>query len=168
MRKLITSIAPFICLLFILNAAINALRLMPESLTTVIYINAAQADIVDDTPIINPVSLPYIEIASQDHSSSKDLTFIPIERKIKQTFPNNFPIMLAIAKAESALNSFATNTDNSDGSVDVGIFQINSIHKYSGDLTDVDYNLQCAREVFNREGVGAWNAYNNGKYKDFL
>lgn len=101
----------------------------------------------------------------EDIVEVKELT---IEEKIAKTFPENPKIMIAVAKAESGLNPLATNR-NTNGSRDIGLFQINSVH--GGDdleLFDVDKNLKVAREVYDKQGITAWSAVNNGSYLKFL
>ena len=94
---------------------------------------------------------------------------LSIEEKIRQAFPEEPEVMLAIAKAESKLNPHVVNRANTNGSVDTGIFQVNSIHGYSEEyLLDEDNNLRVAREIYERQGKEAWVAYLNGAYKKWL
>ena len=95
----------------------------------------------------------------------KELT---IEEKIAKTFPENPMIMLAIAKAESGMNPLASHK-NTNGSVDIGLFQINSIHgKDQLELFDVDHNLEVARQVYEKQGLGAWVAFSSGAYLKYV
>lgn len=95
----------------------------------------------------------------------KELT---IEEKIAKMFPENPEVMIAVAKAESNLNPFATNR-NTNGSRDIGIFQINSIHGNSDlEMFNVDKNLEAARKIYEKQGVTAWSAVNNGSYLKFI
>ena len=92
-----------------------------------------------------------------------------VEKKICDTFTSDCKIMIAIAHAESGLNPGSINTKNNNGSIDVGLFQINSIHGYSkAELLNVDFNLQIAKAVYDNQGITAWSAYNNGSYKKYL
>lgn len=106
---------------------------------------------------------------SDDAEQREDTEPLPtVEEQIAEVFGEQAEIMLAIAKAESGLRADATNR-NSNGSTDTGIFQINSIHGYEAQkLTDVAFNIQCAKEILKKQGLTAWSVYNNGKYKDFL
>lgn len=80
-----------------------------------------------------------------------------IEQKIRDTFPEDPDTAVAIAKCESSMNPKAINTKNRNGSVDYGLFQINSVHGYTANyLMDVDNNLRIARELYDRQGWMPW------------
>ena len=56
--------------------------------------------------------------------------------------------MTAIAGAESGYNTDAVNTANSNGTHDVGLFQINSVHGYSdSDMKDPVKNAAAAKKI---------------------
>lgn len=80
---------------------------------------------------------------------------------------SQIPIMVAIALAESSGNPGATHT-NSNGSTDYGLWQINSVHNFSGNLLDPQVNAAAARTVFNSQGFQAWSTYNSGAYTRYL
>lgn len=91
----------------------------------------------------------------------KELT---IEEKIAKIFPENPEVMIAVAKAESNLNPYATNR-NTNGSRDIGLFQINSVHGNSDlEMFNVDKNLIAARKIYEKQGITAWSAVNNNSY----
>ena len=75
----------------------------------------------------------------------------------------------AIAKAESGLCVGATNTANADGSVDRGLYQINSVHRYT---TSCLYNAACntdkAITIYNMQGWNGWTVYRTGAYRQYL
>lgn len=78
----------------------------------------------------------------------------------------------AIAKAESGLCSDATN-DNTNGSTDYGLFQINSIHPYDdadpARLFDPSYNTVAAVEIYTDSGSWQpWSTFNADKHEQFL
>lgn len=78
--------------------------------------------------------------------------------------------MVAISKAESGWNTTAVNTANNDGSIDRGLFQINSIHRFDAArlTSDAKYNTECAKRIYDSQGLGAWSVYKNGKYQDYV
>ena len=95
----------------------------------------------------------------------KELT---IEEKIAKTFPENPKIMIAVAKAESNLNPLATNR-NTNGSRDIGLFMINSVHGYDDlEMFDVDKNLAAAKKIYDKQGITAWAVVNNGSYLKYV
>jgi hypothetical protein len=69
------------------------------------------------------------------------------------------PLMAAVALAESAGNPNASNLNN-DGSVDQGLWQINSSHAgepgIGTDLTSPIANARSAVAVFAQQGICAW------------
>lgn len=112
---------------------------------------------------------------------------------IEKYFPENSELMLAIAKAESSLNSNAINyncyydkagnvhTTRPKGgysthckkghekyawSKDGCALQINDIHGF--DITTSEGCIQAARKVYDTQGLTAWVAYKNGSYKKYL
>lgn len=87
-----------------------------------------------------------------------------IEDVIKDTFPEEPEIMLAIAKAESNLNPKAYNPEwhYKDGKKycqgSFGLFQVACIN-YKGnpeDLFDPEVNIEVAKKVLSTQGVKAW------------
>ena len=71
-------------------------------------------------------------------------------------------VMLCVAKWESSYNAHAIH-ENNNGSKDLGLFQINDKvwkSKCSLDkLMDYQYNIKCARIVFEKQGLDAWVGY---------
>ena len=86
---------------------------------------------------------------------------------------------LAVAMAESSLKSDADNF-NDDGSVDYGLFQINSIHKpptmsdfvWKTRMLTPQLNVNEAYRIYQGSGdsrnFAPWVAYTNGRYKRYL
>lgn len=98
----------------------------------------------------------------------RDIPDLSIEDKIRNKFGDKGEIFISIAKAESGMNTKAYNV-NTNKTVDIGLFQINSVHGYDVQkLFDVDYNIQCAYEIYQRQGITAWSSVNNGDYLKFL
>lgn len=81
--------------------------------------------------------------------------------------PAQIPTMVAIALAESSGNTDAVH-HNMNGTTDEGIWQINSVHKFTGNLFDPKVNAAAARTVFNQQGFQAWSTYNSGAYTRYL
>lgn len=106
---------------------------------------------------------------SGEVNSSPSIQELSLDEKICKTFPEDCEIMIAISKAENSKRDPFAVGYNKDGSIDVGIFQINSIHGYDKEyLFDIDNNIKVAREIYDREGKEAWVAYNTNKHLAYL
>jgi hypothetical protein len=77
------------------------------------------------------------------------------------------PIAAAVAMAESGGNPNATNT-NKNGSIDRGLWQINSIHGNKSTTNPLE-NAKSAVSI-SKNGVSwsPWVAYTSGSYKRFM
>lgn len=87
---------------------------------------------------------------------------------------NDLVIAVAVSQQESGWIPTRDNTGlNKDGSVDYGLWQINSVHKsifekYHNNWKDPLTNAQMAYEIFKSSGWRAWSTYKNGNYKKSL
>jgi hypothetical protein len=76
---------------------------------------------------------------------------------------------LAIASAESGLRCDAVHI-NDNNTVDLGVFQLNSVHLKKGgnwtlaNMGDCYKNVDLAYEMFKEQGWQPWVAYLNGSY----
>jgi hypothetical protein len=83
-------------------------------------------------------------------------------------------VALAIQRAENPEGKCETYHYNSDGTLDWGYFQINTVHlKRAGlnlrDLLDCRANIDFAYQLYSeRESFSAWSTYNNGAYRKYL
>ena len=73
--------------------------------------------------------------------------------------------MLQIASCESSFSATAENV-NRDGSVDVGLFQINErnwreCNVSKTELSDPNNNTQCAYQIWQHQGYNAWSCFNH-------
>lgn len=88
-------------------------------------------------------------------------------------FGDDIRIAKAVMQAESSCVSTTDNSGlNTDGTNDVGLMQINSVHCphliRCEDRTDPEKNLKAARQIYEGSGWSAWSAFNNGKYLQFI
>lgn len=90
-------------------------------------------------------------------------------------FYGDVKIAVAIALAESGGNETQVSGTNSDGSIDVGAWKINSIHKrdHPNWTTEWLKNLNNNAKAMSTLSLGGvnwmpWEAFKNGKYKDHL
>ncbi len=78
---------------------------------------------------------------------------------VQQIWGDHWELGVAIADCESALQADAVHTGNADGSVDVGLFQINSIHGRSQEeLRDPVANTRFAYRLFQAHGTAPWES----------
>ena len=91
-------------------------------------------------------------------------------RNIVEKYDWDTNIMLAIMKAESNCNQYADNTGlNSDGTVDIGLLQINSVHGYSKtELTNPATNIAIAYKIWKAQGYKASSAFSSKRYQKFI
>ena len=83
------------------------------------------------------------------------------------------PIMSAIGMAESSGRSDAYNPGVGHGGrptkeKSVGLWQVNTLAHPQYDkekLKDPDYNAKAALDIFKKQGLKAWGAYTDGRYK---
>lgn len=95
----------------------------------------------------------------------------PIKHYICDKFGEYFCLeAVAIFSAESGLREDAVGI-NSNGTIDIGIAQINSVHfKQPGcslkEIVNAEKNVDCAYNIFiaNGKSWNAWVAYNTGSY----
>ena len=90
------------------------------------------------------------------------------------------PTMVAIAHGESSLDPMAFNPDTRTGDQSYGLFQINMLgdmgparRKQFGiasneELYDPVVNVQAAKKIYDSQGLGAWGAYTNGSFQQFM
>jgi hypothetical protein len=82
-------------------------------------------------------------------------------------------IALAIQRAENPKGSCEIYHYNSDGTLDWGYFQINTVHlKRAGlnlrDLLDCRANIDFAYQLYEERGFAPWSTFNDGSYRRFL
>ena len=89
-------------------------------------------------------------------------------------FGSNCRVALAIQRAENPQGKCEIYHYNSDGTLDWGYFQINTVHlKRPGlnlhDLLDCKANIDFAFLLYQERGdFTAWSTYNSGLYRKFM
>ena len=89
-------------------------------------------------------------------------------------FGSECRLALAIQRAENPQGKCEIYHYNTDGTLDWGYFQINTVHlKRPGlnlrDLLDCKANIDFAYQLYvEKHGFTPWSTYNNGLYKRFL
>lgn len=92
---------------------------------------------------------------------------------IRETFPEDSATAIAIARCESGLKPDAYNPKNYNGSVDRGLFQINSTHDTRMDALGLDpwnpeHNAQFARLLYEESLWQPWVCHNKGMHLAYL
>lgn len=137
-------------------------------MNTIIYI--AEAKELED---VGASSTVMIEVVETPIIWTKER----IEEEIRNTFPEEPDLAVAIARAESGLKTVAYNPEWHRGCQgSYGVMQLSCLHykKDPSKLKDVAFNLEKARQVYDeskkRTGNGwlPWGAYTNGSYKKYL
>ena len=82
-------------------------------------------------------------------------------------------IALAVQRAENPRGACEIFHYNSDGTLDWGYFQINTVHlKRAGvnlrDLLDCKANIDFAYKLYTERGFEPWTTFNSGAYRQFL
>jgi hypothetical protein len=82
-------------------------------------------------------------------------------------------IALAVQRAENPRGACEIYHYNSDGTLDWGYFQINTVHlKRAGvnlrDLLDCKANIDFAYQLYTERGFEPWTTFNSGAYRQFL
>ena len=82
-------------------------------------------------------------------------------------------VALAVTRAESGMREEAFNTYNFNGSLDVGIFQLNSVHFDKPgcslkEVVDQYKNVDCAYQIYEDQGWSPWVVFNSGSFKDHI
>ena len=103
----------------------------------------------------------------------EDLIDTPVKKYICDTFGvYDCKIALGIVASESNFNTEAWNI-NSNGTIDIGIWQINSVHfSKEGcsirDALDPIRATDCAHRIFEESGWQSWTVFNNGAFSGHL
>ena len=82
-------------------------------------------------------------------------------------------VALAIQRAENPRGACEIYHYNSDGTLDWGYFQINTVHLTRiglnlRDLLDCRANIDFAYQLYQERGFQPWSTYSNGAYRRFL
>jgi hypothetical protein len=83
-------------------------------------------------------------------------------------------VALAIQRAENPQGKCEIYHYNSDGTLDWGYFQINTVHLQRPglnlrDLLDCKANIDFAHQLYREKGgFSPWSTFNNGRYRRFM
>ncbi len=118
------------------------------------------------TRVVDARTSPFgpVPVAQSTHHGASNAPPAPVDHAhavalIQQIWGAHGELGVAIAVCESALQAEAVHTGNPDGSEDVGLFQINSIHGRSRDeLRDAVANTRFAYSLFQAYDTAPWES----------
>jgi len=83
---------------------------------------------------------------------------IYLETKLKEAgLEGDYPLLYKVISCESGWKAEAVNY-NSNGTIDRGLFQINSVHGYGNELFDPYTNIDIGLKLYMGDGIGHWTA----------
>jgi len=98
----------------------------------------------------------------------------PYQRYTCEKFGPACPVALAIQYAENSQGACEIyHYNSSDGTLDWGYFQINTVHLMKPglnlrDLLDCKANIDFAYQLYRQSGFEPWSTYVRGDYRKFL
>lgn len=92
---------------------------------------------------------------------------VKVEDIITCVFKQDSKMALAISQAENGTRQCNRIHVNKNGTLDYGVFQVNSIHG-STELLDCRKNIEVAYQIFKKSGWSPWVTFKNGAYKKYL
>lgn len=119
----------------------------------------------ENNELTDPIHIIHVETAEAKFENDVPWTFIGTEDETVEQMIERLALEYGvdsgyakkISWCESKNDPDAVNTNNRNGSNDMGVFQINSIHKVSDECRlDAECNIRWAMEKMAREGFGAW------------
>lgn len=126
------------------------------------------------TPVYPVKRVPTIITVTEQAKANENINPLTEDQQyLCNKFGKDCKTALAIFRAESGLNAKAINV-NTNGSVDFGCMQINSVHLKNIDTTKINLlncrdNIDVAYKIFTQQkNFNAWTAYVNGSYKKYL
>jgi hypothetical protein len=165
--------------------ALNAARLLIV-LTTCLCVIAAWSfhkhySLAFQSPVVVRFQSPFViskrtarEETAQVKSDHDGSTFSGWQQYVCRKFGGDCSLALAIQRAENASGKCEVYHYNSDGSLDWGYFQINTVHVQRSDvnlrdLLDCKANIDFAHKLYlEHGGFSPWSTFRNGKYRRFL
>jgi hypothetical protein len=121
--------------------------------------------------VIAPRNSPEEAGAAQSDQFGRRLT--AYQQYACNKFGSACRIALAVQRAENPRGACEIYHYNSDGTLDWGYFQINTVHlKRAGvnlrGLLDCNANIDFAYQLYTERGFEAWTTFNSGAYRQFL
>jgi hypothetical protein len=121
--------------------------------------------------VIAPRNSPEEAGAAQSDQFGRRLT--AYQQYACNKFGDSCRIALAVQRAENPRGACEIYHYNTDGTLDWGYFQINTVHlKRAGvnlrDLLDCKANIDFAYQLYTERGFQPWSTFQSGAYRQFL
>lgn len=121
--------------------------------------------------VITPRMIPDESREAQEDQSGRRLT--AFQQYACNKFGSACRVALAVQRAENPRGECEIYHYNSDGTLDWGYFQINTVHlKRPGvnlrGLLDCKANIDFAYQLYTERGFEPWTTYRDGTYRRFL
>ena len=132
------------------------------------------------SPVVLHFRWPLVVTAKSDSGDAAEAQADQFGRRLtayQQYACNKFGaacrVALAIQRAENPRGACEIYHYNSDGTLDWGYFQINTVHLQRPglnlrDLLDCKANIDFAYQLYQERGFQPWSTYNNQRYRQFL
>ena len=162
-----------------LSRSFGLLLLLAAILGTAVFIIEAEYTVSFRSPLRVRLQWPVV-IAAKTSGESTEAQSDQFNHRLtayQQYACNKFGsacrIALAVQRAENPRGDCEIYHYNSDGTLDWGYFQINTVHlKRSGvnlrDLLDCKANIDFAYQLYTEKGFEPWTTYRTGAYLEFL
>lgn len=121
--------------------------------------------------LIEPRNKP-VTLIHEAQAKEVDPADMTTEEYICYKFGKDCKMALAVSQAENGTRQCDRFGVNTNRTIDIGVFQINSVHMKKGytlkDLSDCHKNTDVAYEIFQAQGFTPWVVFQTGAYKRFL
>jgi len=162
-----------------LSRSFGLLLLLAAILGTAVFIIEAEYTVSFRSPLRVRLQWPVVMAArtsgetTQAQSDQFGHRLTAYQQYACNKFGSACRIALAVQRAENPRGDCETYHYNSDGTLDWGYFQINTVHlKRVGvnlrDLLDCKANIDFAYQLYTEKGFEPWTTYRSGAYLEFL
>ena len=162
-----------------LSRSFGLLLLLAAILGTAVFIIEAEYTVSFRSPLRVRLQWPVVMAArtsgetTQAQSDQFGHRLTAYQQYACNKFGSACRIALAVQRAENPRGDCETYHYNSDGTLDWGYFQINTVHlKRVGvnlrDLLDCKANIDFAYQLYTEKGFEPWTTYRTGAYLEFV
>jgi hypothetical protein len=158
-------------LMALITEGLNKWNSMDRTIQKPIVVFISTQPILISTPrseleILSPIAREVTEPIDNAHLTEAETVILRVFGE------RDFQVARSIAKAESGLRAEAFHA-NSNGSIDLGLFQINSTHFNKkgcsmAELITLEGNAKCAYSIWKEQGWSPWVVFQTGAFRSTL